>query len=119
MLPHVLNTQGREPLFVPCTPLGCIELLDRIGTQIRGKRAVVVGRSNIVGMPVALLLLKRDATVTICHSRTEVRARVGGSGVVVERGAGRLLAYGWCLSACRNYAYQHAKRSQRGTLMGC
>ena len=64
--------QGREPLFVPCTPLGCIELLERCGIPIKGKRAVVVGRSNIVGMPAAMLLNKRDATVTICHSATKV-----------------------------------------------
>ena len=47
---------GREPLFVPCTPKGCIELLHRYGIEIKGKRAVVIGRSNIVGMPAALLL---------------------------------------------------------------
>lgn len=68
--------QGRDPLFVPCTPLGCIQLLERNGIAIKGKRAVVVGRSNIVGMPAAMLLNKRDATVTICHSRTEVRLPV-------------------------------------------
>jgi 5,10-methylene-tetrahydrofolate dehydrogenase/methenyl tetrahydrofolate cyclohydrolase len=60
----------RDPLFVPCTPKGCIELLDRMGVVIEGKRAVVLGRSNIVGLPVAMLLLHRNATVTICHSRT-------------------------------------------------
>eukprot|EP00238_Polyblepharides_amylifera_P013935 CAMPEP_0196572900 /NCGR_PEP_ID=MMETSP1081-20130531/2870_1 /TAXON_ID=36882 /ORGANISM="Pyramimonas amylifera, Strain CCMP720" /LENGTH=324 /DNA_ID=CAMNT_0041890389 /DNA_START=206 /DNA_END=1180 /DNA_ORIENTATION=+ len=65
-----LSMKGRDPLFVPCTPKGCIELLDRTGVQIAGKHAVVVGRSNIVGMPAAMLLLKRDATVTIVHSRT-------------------------------------------------
>ena len=51
-----LAMRGREPLFVPCTPKGCIELLHRYGIPIKGKRAVVIGRSNIVGMPVALLL---------------------------------------------------------------
>jgi 5,10-methylene-tetrahydrofolate dehydrogenase/methenyl tetrahydrofolate cyclohydrolase len=61
----------REPLFVPCTPKGCIELLDRSGVTIEGKRAVVLGRSNIVGLPVAMLLLHRNATLTICHSRTK------------------------------------------------
>ena len=53
-----------------CTPLGCIELLEREGIPLRGKHAVVIGRSDIVGKPMALLLLHRDATVTICHSRT-------------------------------------------------
>lgn len=51
-----LAMRGREPLFVPCTPKGCIELLHRSGVEIKGKRAVVIGRSNIVGMPAALLL---------------------------------------------------------------
>ena len=65
-----LAMRGRDPLFVPCTPKGCIELLERSGVAIAGKRAVVIGRSNIVGMPAALLLQRRDATVTIVHSRT-------------------------------------------------
>jgi 5,10-methylene-tetrahydrofolate dehydrogenase/methenyl tetrahydrofolate cyclohydrolase len=66
-----LSMKQREPLFVPCTPKGCIELLDRTGVQIEGKRATVLGRSNIVGLPVAMLLLHRNATLTICHSRTK------------------------------------------------
>ena len=65
-----LSQRGREPLFVPCTPRGCIELLERTGVPIAGKEAVVVGRSNVVGTPAALLLQRRDATVTIVHSRT-------------------------------------------------
>lgn len=65
-----LAQKGREPLFVPCTPAGCIHLLKRAGAELEGARAVVVGRSNIVGMPAALLLVKENATVTICHSRT-------------------------------------------------
>ncbi|KAL2643627.1 hypothetical protein R1flu_011214 [Riccia fluitans] len=66
-----LTMKGRDPLFCPCTPKGCIELLERSGVTIAGKRAVVVGRSNIVGMPVALMLNNLDATVTIVHSRTK------------------------------------------------
>ncbi|GKU86798.1 hypothetical protein SLEP1_g1275 [Rubroshorea leprosula] len=65
-----LAMKGREPLFLPCTPKGCLELLTRSGISIKGKKAVVVGRSNIVGLPVSLLLLKADATVTIVHSGT-------------------------------------------------
>jgi len=65
-----LAQKGRDPLFVPCTPAGCIVLLKKAGAQLEGARAVVVGRSNIVGMPAALLLVKENATVTICHSRT-------------------------------------------------
>jgi methylenetetrahydrofolate dehydrogenase (NADP+) / methenyltetrahydrofolate cyclohydrolase len=65
-----LAQKGREPLFVPCTPNGCIYLLDKAGVPIEGANAVVLGRSNIVGMPASLLLVSRNATVTICHSRT-------------------------------------------------
>ncbi len=60
-----------EKGFLPCTPAGVIELLKRSGIEIAGKRCVVVGRSNIVGKPMALLMLRENATVTICHSRTE------------------------------------------------
>ncbi len=66
-----LAQKGREPLFVPCTPYGCIYLLEQAGVQIEGANAVVLGRSNIVGMPAALLLVGKNATVTICHSRTK------------------------------------------------
>lgn len=66
-----LALKGREPLFVPCTPAGCVYLLDKSGVQLEGANVVVLGRSNIVGMPVALLLIARNATVTVCHSRTK------------------------------------------------
>ena len=66
-----LAQKGRDPLFVPCTPYGCIYLLEKSGVQIEGANAVVLGRSNIVGMPVALLLIGKNATVTVCHSRTK------------------------------------------------
>ena len=65
-----------DPVFVPCTPAGIIELLDDRGVEIRGANACVVGRSQIVGRPMAQLLLQRDATVTICHSRTRDLAAV-------------------------------------------
>jgi methylenetetrahydrofolate dehydrogenase (NADP+)/methenyltetrahydrofolate cyclohydrolase len=71
-----LAQKGREPMFVPCTPAGCIVLLKKAGAKLSGANAVVVGRSNIVGMPAALLLVKEDATVTICHSRTKDLAGV-------------------------------------------
>jgi methylenetetrahydrofolate dehydrogenase (NADP+) / methenyltetrahydrofolate cyclohydrolase len=61
---------ANEPGFVPCTPLGCIAILDKHRIPIEGANAVVIGRSEIVGKPVALLLLHRNATVTVCHSRT-------------------------------------------------
>ncbi len=58
------------PGFWPCTPYGCMKMLESIGYDLKGKHAVVIGRSNIVGKPMALMLLQKDATVTICHSRT-------------------------------------------------
>lgn len=67
----LLARRGCEPHFVPCTPWGCITLLERCGIEISGKRAVVLGRSNIVGLPMALLLQERNATVTVVHSRTK------------------------------------------------
>ncbi|KAL0717055.1 hypothetical protein Bca4012_066377 [Brassica carinata] len=66
-----LAMKGREPLFLPCTPKGCLELLVRSGIKIKGQRAVVVGRSNIVGLPVSLLLIKAYATVTTVHSHAK------------------------------------------------
>ncbi|MEY3078154.1 MAG: Bifunctional protein FolD protein, partial [Pseudomonadota bacterium] len=56
------------PGFWPCTPYGCMKMLDSIGYELKGKHAVVIGRSNIVGKPMALMLLQKNATVTICHS---------------------------------------------------
>ena len=58
------------PGFWPCTPYGCMKMLESIGYELRGKHAVVIGRSNIVGKPMALMLLQKNATVTICHSAT-------------------------------------------------
>ena len=66
-----LAQKGREPLFVPATPAGVMYLLEREVPKLEGTNAVVLGRSNIVGMPVALLLVRANATVTICHSRTK------------------------------------------------
>ncbi|MGB0385761.1 MAG: bifunctional methylenetetrahydrofolate dehydrogenase/methenyltetrahydrofolate cyclohydrolase FolD [Ardenticatenaceae bacterium] len=84
-----LAMKGRKPLFVPCTPKGCIELLDRMGVEISGKNAVVLGRSNIVGMPVAMLLLHRNATITICHSRTKNMADVIRQADILVAAVGR------------------------------
>ncbi len=66
-----LAQKGREPLFIPATPAGVIYLLKNSGAKLEGANAVVLGRSNIVGMPVSLLLVDANATVTICHSRTK------------------------------------------------
>ncbi len=80
---------GKPPMAVPCTPAGCIELLQRSGVDCKGKHAVVVGRSNIVGMPVSLLLLSMDCTVTICHSKTKNIADVIRTGDIVIAAAGK------------------------------
>lgn len=65
-----LAMKGRQPTFTPATPTGCMVLLEEAGVEIAGAHAVVLGRSNIVGLPVAMMLQKANATVTICHSRT-------------------------------------------------
>ena len=84
-----LSMKRRDPLFVPCTPKGCIELLDRMNISIEGKHAVVLGRSNIVGLPVAMLLLHRNATLTICHSRTKNIADVVREADILIAAVGR------------------------------
>ncbi|KAJ0960153.1 hypothetical protein J5N97_002072 [Dioscorea zingiberensis] len=86
-----LAMKGREPLFMPCTPKGCLELLSRSGISTKGKRAVVVGRSNIVGLPVALLLQKADATVTIVHSRTPDPEKIICEADIVIAAAGQAM----------------------------
>jgi methylenetetrahydrofolate dehydrogenase (NADP+)/methenyltetrahydrofolate cyclohydrolase len=83
-----LLVQGRATL-TPCTPTGVIELLVRTGIPMAGQRAVVVGRSEIVGKPMALLLLQRDATVTICHSRTAHLASVAREADILVAAIGR------------------------------
>lgn len=78
-----LLSAGR-PGLRPCTPLGCMKLLERVGAEFKGKNALVVGRSNIVGKPMALLLLERHCTVTIAHSRTpDLAAEVGRADILV------------------------------------
>jgi methylenetetrahydrofolate dehydrogenase (NADP+)/methenyltetrahydrofolate cyclohydrolase len=83
-----LLVQNR-PALVACTPAGVIELLDREGIPIAGRHAVVIGRSDIVGKPMAVLLLHRDATVTICHSRTPDLAAVCRQGDILVAAVGR------------------------------
>lgn len=85
---HPLNagklSRGDENCLIPCTPKGCIRLIEEAGVEIKGKRAVVLGRSRLVGRPVADLLINRHATVTVCHSRTQdLPARVREADIVV------------------------------------
>lgn len=89
---HPVNT-GRllngEPCLEPCTPKGIIKLIESTNIEIEGKHAVVIGRSNIVGKPIAVMLLERNATVTICHSRTQNLAEVCASGDILVAAVGR------------------------------
>jgi methylenetetrahydrofolate dehydrogenase (NADP+)/methenyltetrahydrofolate cyclohydrolase len=78
-----------HPRFVPCTPLGVMEMLDRAGVPIEGRHAVVIGRSSVVGKPMALLLIARGATVTVCHSKTADLAAHTQSADILVAAAGR------------------------------
>jgi len=84
-----LSMKGREPLFIPCTPAGCMVLLEEAGAQFKGANAVVLGRSNIVGLPAAMLLLHRDCTLTVCHSRTKDLPAVCRSADILIAAVGR------------------------------
>ncbi len=89
---HAMNT-GRlmngQPGFVPCTPLGVMKLLEAYEIPTRGRHAVIIGRSNIVGKPMAMLLLAADATVTICHSKTENLAEITRQADILVAAVGR------------------------------
>jgi 5,10-methylene-tetrahydrofolate dehydrogenase/methenyl tetrahydrofolate cyclohydrolase len=81
--------ESKDACNVPCTPLGCIELLERNGVKIAGRHAVVLGRSNIVGLPMAMLLLHKDATVQLCHSRTPNLEKVCQSADILVAAIGK------------------------------
>ena len=91
-LAHVFSGRGKG--FAPCTAAACIEMLDHYGVDLAGKHAVVVGRSLVIGRPVAMLLLERHATVTLCHSRTENLAAAMRDADIVVLATGRARAYG-------------------------
>lgn len=84
-----LAQKGRDPLFVPCTPAGCMVLIESVMPDLNGVSAVVLGRSNIVGMPMALLLVRANATVTVCHSRTRNLKEVCRGADVLVAAVGR------------------------------
>lgn len=85
----LLALRNRTPFAIPCTPQGCMELLKREGVQIAGKRAVVIGRSNIVGMPIGLLLQQQDATVSTIHSRTPDAQEIAREADILIAACGR------------------------------
>ncbi|KAL5531250.1 hypothetical protein ACEPAG_4127 [Sanghuangporus baumii] len=84
-----LASKASDPLFSPCTPAGCIALLESTGVEISGSNAVVLGRSDIVGNPVAAMLRKKDATVTQCHSRTKNLPEILRTADIVVAGIGK------------------------------
>lgn len=84
-----LSMKGREPLFMPCTPMGCMVLLEEAGAKFEGANAVVLGRSNIVGLPAAMMLIKRNATVTVVHSRTKDPASMCRNADILVAAVGR------------------------------
>ena len=84
-----LAQKGRDPLFIPCTPAGVMYMLEKEIPSLEGMNAVVLGRSNIVGMPVALLLVRANATVTICHSRTKNLPEVVRSADILVAAVGK------------------------------
>lgn len=89
---HAMNTgklMSGQLGFVPCTPLGVMKLLEAYNIPTRGRRAVVIGRSNIVGKPMAMLLLAADATVTVCHSKTENLADITRQADILVAAVGR------------------------------
>ncbi len=86
---NVGRLQAGEPCFQPCTPAGCIRMIESTGTSIAGKHAVVIGRSNIVGKPAAMLLLAQNATVTVCHSKTQNLAQLCAEADILVAAVGR------------------------------
>lgn len=86
---NVGRMQIGEPCYLPCTPAGCIRMIESTGIEISGKNAVVIGRSNIVGKPAAMLLLGKNATVTICHSKTRNLEEICASADILVAAVGR------------------------------
>ncbi|KAG4940798.1 hypothetical protein JHK87_044669 [Glycine soja] len=93
-----LAIRGRKPFFVPCAPKGCIELLLSHGVEIKGKRAVIIGRSKIVGLPTSLLLQRHHATVSVLHAYTKNPEHITSEAdivVVVDVGVPNIVRGNW------------------------
>ena len=114
-----LSKRGGHPLFTPCTPKGVMVLLEESGVELKGKNAVVLGRSDIVGSPVSALLRNADATVTVCHSRTkDLEGHVKQADVLVAAiGKPNFVKGGWLkpgavvIDVGTNYIPDHSKKS--------
>jgi len=95
---HPINVgmlySGQEPFFIPCTPLGILQLIQSQFENLEGLHVAIIGRSNIVGKPLASLLLKHDLTVTICHSKTKDLASITKRADIVVTASGQTLSYG-------------------------
>ena len=81
--------ENRTPLFTPCTPLGCIRLIDEYNIDLLGKNVVVIGKSNIVGLPISLMLMKRNATVTVCHKHTQNLQQITNNADIIVSACGQ------------------------------
>ena len=112
-----LISQGR-PRFLPCTPYGIQQLLVRYGIETTGKRAVVVGRSDIVGKPMAHMLLMRNATVTICHSKTPIIAEFTRNADIVVAATGKIKITGDMLKPGSVFIDVGMQRDENGKLCG-
>lgn len=112
--------RGDEGGLLPCTPAGCIRLLKEANVEIAGKRAVIVGRSNIVGRPMAELLLNRHATVTICHSKTAHLDEVVGEGEILVAAIGKaeMIKGSWIRPGAAVIDVGMNKRADNGKLCG-
>lgn len=113
----LLGGQGEG--YAPCTAAACIDILDYYGIQLDGKNAVVLGRSLVIGKPVALMLLERNATVTICHSHTANLPQVASAADIVVCATGRARAYGAdCFQAGQTVLDVGINFDNEGTLCG-
>ena len=94
--------EKRKSLFVPCTPLGCLKIIDREEINLTGMNAVVIGKSNIVGLPISLLLMKRNATVTVCHVHTKnIKEHTRNADILVSAcGQAEMIKSDWIKDDC-------------------
>jgi methylenetetrahydrofolate dehydrogenase (NADP+)/methenyltetrahydrofolate cyclohydrolase len=116
---NIGNLMVGAPCFYPCTPYGCMVLLDRIGVTPLGKKAVIIGRSNIVGKPMAMMLLHRHATVTVCHTRTpDLEAETRQADILVVAAGKPLLVNGAMIKEGATVIDVGMNRQENGKVFG-